>query len=283
MGIIVGLLNAFSTAFTSVFLKKLSGTSPNFLTWVRVASALPALLIIVAVFVPWSLPQKEFWALVIFVITPLEIALAWLGTRALQLSPISIIAPLASLTSIFLIPVGFLILGELPTLLGFGGVLAIVLGSFLIGHRGGEPFMRGLKNVFKEKGSYLASAGAFLASVAISVTKVSFAYAPPLLSALYINLVLAIVLLPFLFIQSPEPLRKHSKALAGVGLTAGLGTALHFIGLALLPAVYYISIKRLSVVIDVFLGRVFFHEDHIRERFFGAVLMFAGIVLIAVG
>ena len=284
MGVLIGIINAISVTFLGVFLKKLSGLSPNFLTWLRWASAWPLLAVVVTIFSSWSVPSLQFWLILIIVIVPLEVLIAYVGTKALYFSPLSIVGTLSAFTSIFLIPVGFLFLGELPTKLGLLGVLAISLGSLALG--GGErgrSVWQGLANILKDKGAQLALFGAFVSSVAISVTKLSFNYAPPLLSAFYIVTVGIIVLLPFFVRQYPRSLKTKTKDLTGLSIFSGLGIALHFIGISLMPVAYYISVKRLSVVLNVVFGRVFFKEKNIKSRLLASVIMVGGIVLIALG
>ena len=284
MGILVGIINAISVTFLGVFLKKLSGLSPNFLTWLRWASALPVLAIVVTIFSSWSVPSLKFWLIVIIVIVPLEVLLAFVGTKALHLSPLSIVGILGSFTSIFLIPVGFFLLGELPTTLGLLGVLTIFVGSLVLGSgEQGENIWQGLLSILKDKGAQLALFGAFVASLAISVTKLSFDYAPPLLSAFYISAFGVIVLFPFLIRQSARTLKIRSKNLTGLSIFSGLGMALHFTGISLIPVAYYISVKRLSVVLNVVFGRVFFKEKNIKSRLAASIIMVGGIVLIALG
>lgn len=43
-----------------------------------------------------------------------------------------------------------------------------------------------------------------------------------------------------------------------------------------------IAVKRLSLFFGVAFGGIFFHEEHIRQRLAGSLLMFAGVVLIAI-
>ena len=284
MGIFAALLNACTVGFLDVFLKKLAGFNPNFLTWVRMASAVPVLAVLVTVFSGWFLPPLKFWLIIAGIVLPLEILLAFVGTKAVQIAPLSLIAPLGAFSSIFLIPMGYFVLGELPTLIGAFGVLLIVIGSFILGwQRGAGRIRYGLWNIFQEPGSYFAFLGAFIAAIAVTITKFSFRYASPLLSAFYLTAAMAILLVPFLFLQSRNSLRLRFWDLAGLSAMSGSGLALHNVGLSLIPAVYYISIKRLSVVINVVLGRVFFNEDNTMERLLGAAIMVAGVILIAFG
>lgn len=285
MGIFVGIANAFSVGLLDVFIKKLSGLSPNFLTWVRMAAAAPVLAVLITLFNKWSIPPWPFWVLIGLVSVPLEITLAYLGTKAIQISPLSLIAPIGAFSSVFLIPVGYIVLGELPSIIGGVGVLLIVVGSFFLGWRRGEVGLRfGLRSVFREPGAWLALLGAFLASIAITIAKFSFRYALPLLSAFYTVLFMAILLLPVMVLSMRQSgLGLRLKHLFGLSVMSGAGIALHYTGLSLIAAVYYISVKRLSTVVNIFFGRIFFGEDHTVERLAGAIFMVAGVILIALG
>jgi uncharacterized membrane protein len=58
----------------------------------------------------------------------------WLYFRALQISPMSLCIPFLAFTPVFLIPTGFVLLGEMPPPLKLVGVVLIVVGS-LVMHR----------------------------------------------------------------------------------------------------------------------------------------------------
>ena len=268
----------------SLWISLLFGNSP--LIWLRMISALPVLAVLVTIFASWRIPPPIFWLLILGVSLPLEIFQFWLGITAIQRSPLSLVAPLASFTSIFLIPVGYLILGELPTRLAFIGIISVVGGAFFLGWRWGETksILESIRNVFTEPGSYLILIGAFLVSISIAVLKRSFAYASPFLTAFYIIAALAVTLtLPALLRPAALPAERRGSLFTGLSLASGLSFALHYTGLSLLPAAYFISVKRLSLLFNVLFGGLFFREEHILERFSGALLMVAGVVLIALG
>ena len=69
----------------------------------------------------------------------------------------------------------------------------------------------------------------------------------------------------------------------GMSASYLITVVLHYIGLSLILAAYFISLKRLSIVFDVFLGRLVHKEGHFRERLTGALFMVAGVLLIAWG
>jgi len=282
MGIFVGLLAAFGASSLNVFLKQLSDFTPNFLSWVRFTAAAISIALIVTVFLDWEIPAIEFWLIVLFAKVPIEILLAYLTTISLRLSDLSIVGPIsASFSSLFLVPVGYFVLGELPTDIGFIGVLSVVGGSFFLGEKKNGKYFEGLKNLILARGVWLAVLSAFLASVAISITKLLFHYAHPLLATFYATATLSIVLVPFALKQQKVRLRSRVKPIVGLWATSSISIALHNYGLSLMPAVYFISIKRLSMIFDVFFGKRFFKEEHVGERLIGASIMVLGVALIA--
>ncbi|MDI6729781.1 MAG: hypothetical protein QMD44_12790, partial [Thermodesulfovibrionales bacterium] len=54
----------------------------------------------------------------------------------------------------------------------------------------------------------------------------------------------------------------------------------HMIAMSLTKVAYMISVKRLSLLIGVFYGYLFFKESGIKERMLGTILMLVGFVLI---
>lgn len=286
MGFLVAILNALTVSSQDVLIKKLRGESNFFLIWLRMAAAVPVLALLVTIFAFWEIPPLAFWFLILGVSLPIEAVQFYLGYTALQRSPLSLIAPLGASVSIFLIPAGWFILGELPTGIGLLGVLFIVFGTFFLGFEDGtrNPW-QALKNIFKESGSWLVIIASAIVSVSITTQKLAFKFASPLLTAFYLILALAIFLLPFAFFLRPRDVKIEGrpKFLTSLGLVSGLSMALNNIGLSLLPAVYYISVKRLSILFNIFFGRFFFQENNIQKRFLGALIMLAGVILIALG
>jgi drug/metabolite transporter (DMT)-like permease len=76
------------------------------------------------------------------------------------------------------------------------------------------------------------------------------------------------------------PLLAAVKASALPGIAYGVMILSHMLALSLTKVAYMISVKRLSLLIAVVFGYLFFRERGIAERLLGATLMFAGFVLI---
>lgn len=124
---------------------------------------------------------------------------------------------------------------------------------------------------------------AFFSALAVTFTKFSYRYVPPLLFAFYIMAALSLAISAALAFRRSSSYGAASPAVLGLGTTYALGMALHYVGLSFLIAVYFISIKRLSIVFDVIFGRLRHREEHFGPRLAGALLMVAGVILIAFG
>lgn len=285
MGFLVAIANAAAVSLQDVLVKKLTGENKFFLIWARVAGALPALALLVTVFGFWSIPPWPFFMLIVGISAPLEVLAFWLGYTALQKMPLSLAAPLHGFTGVFLIPVGYLMLGEVPSAIGLAGVLSVFIGTFFLGRGGPESGVIGsFRNTFTTPGSWIILAAAFIVTIPISIAKISFQYAPPLLAAFYITAAVSLLLVPLAF-RGGIGVRIHGngRLIVGSGLISAVSFSLHYTGLSLLPAAYFISVKRVSILFNVLWGRFIFQEDHIRERFIGAAIMVAGVILIALG
>ncbi len=79
----------------------------------------------------WPPLDVIFWRS-IFLLLPLEIAALFLYLRAIARSPLSLTAPLLSLTPVFLLANGWLILGERASRIGFAGVALIAAGTYFL-------------------------------------------------------------------------------------------------------------------------------------------------------
>ncbi len=280
LGIFIGLLSASTEGVRGAIQKKLSALNPYALTFVSVAASLPVLALLITIFGLWAIPPKTFW-FILALFVPIEIFLQYIGVLMLRYAPLSVAGPLRAFTSIFLIPIAFIMLGEVPSLLGVLGIIIIVCGSLFL-----QPGMftsRELRaRILTDRGVLLALLSAFLAAVTTGILKLTFSYASPLLASFYVDAVTAVVLIP-LFVRHRHMSAVAPRTLAALALTSGAGVTFHTLGLSLLPAAYFVAIKRLSMVISVILGRAFFKEEHFRERMIGSLLMTVGVILLSLG
>lgn len=179
-------------------------------------------------------------------------------------------------------PVSYLLLGELPSLLGGIGILFVIAGTLFLSWDFEDPgFCSSLRTLFKQKGTLYMITAAFFSSLAVSFSKFAYRYVPPLEFAFYISLGLVIVFGPLAWRKSFVSVKGQPFQLIAANIAYGIGQALHYIGLSLLPAAYYISVKRSSILFDVFIGKFRFGESHFKTRLIGSIIMMAGLVCIA--
>jgi drug/metabolite transporter (DMT)-like permease len=227
---------------------------------------------------------------------------------ALGRSDLSLVAPLTSLTPLFMLVTGALILGERPSPAGGIGVSVIVVGAYLLNLSDRRISMTGpLLALFRDPGARAMLLVAFLYSISAAYDKVGVEASSPVFWAAAIQATVALALAPLAARtlwrdarrQDTDPIRPAAEAPAnrGTGRLSnrhlGPGTAIALAGgvmaiglvaqntaLTLTLAAYVIAVKRTSTLFGVLFGHVFFHEQRIRERAVGAVVMLAGFLLV---
>lgn len=283
MGVLVGVANALTVSLQNTLFRNLSAASPFVLNWFRFLVAIPVLAVLVSVFAGWQAPPPAVWVTLLGINLPFELLQSYFYVSAYQRSPQSLVGPLFSLSVIFLIPLGYFVLGEAPSPLGVLGMISVVIGPFLLGWERQGGLHRALANVFREPGSWRMLLAAFFSSLVVVFSKFAYTYVPPLVFAFYITAALLAALTLILVVRRASLRSSAVPQVFGMSAIYGVSVALHYVGLSLLLAAYFISVKRLSIVFDVLLGRAVHGEDHFSSRLAGALLMVAGVILIALG
>jgi drug/metabolite transporter (DMT)-like permease len=249
--------------------------------WVRLAYSAPFLLPFL-LFIEIPLLDSTFWV-AILVLLPMEVAALALYMKALQISPLSLTVPFLSLTPMFAILISFLMLGELPDGSGVAGIVLIVVGAYMLNvnlsSRGAlEPF----KAIWVERGSLLMVCVAFIYSITSSLGKIAVQHSSPAFMGVFYLPFVSLGLLPLALRNG----MRLSELRAGwllfflIGASQALMALCHFKAVSLILVSYMIAVKRLSLLLSVIFGFVFFQEKHLKERLFGSLLMVAGVALI---
>jgi drug/metabolite transporter (DMT)-like permease len=258
-------------------------------------------------------PTDGFW-LALLVSGGINAVATPLIVFALQRSDLSLVAPLTSLTPLFMLGTGAVVLGEVPGPIGVVGVITIVAGAWILAlparHEGVlAPF----RAVLRDPGARAMLVVAALYSVSATYDKVGTQASSPLLWAASVNAVVAAVLGAVLAAAvrarrraapgSTAPARRpadlaHGTDGAGAtvsgrrvvrvmflaGLLAAAIAAAQMTAILLTLAAYVIAVKRTSTLFGVVLGHLVFGERHVRARLLGAAVMLAGFILLtAVG
>lgn len=127
--------SAFFAALTAIFGKLgVTGVNSNLATFIRTVVILAVIAGIVSLRHEWARPTGLPWHSWLFlVLSAIATGLSWLCYyRALQLGPVSKVAPIDKLSVAMAIVLGLVFLGEKPSLpLLIGGIL-IVAGAIVI-------------------------------------------------------------------------------------------------------------------------------------------------------
>ncbi len=280
--VLLSLIAAFTLA-TSDALTKKSLTSHNeyIIAWLRLIFSLP-LLLILFLFIPVPELGKEFYTA--FAISlPLELFSIILYIKALRLSPLSLTLPFLALTPVFLIFISYVILGERVSSVGAIGIFFIAAGSYTLNiSKIKEGIFEPLRSITRERGSVLMIGVALIYSLTSTLGKVAIQHSSPLFFGSTYFTALALFFAPIAFYMNKEK-KMESKTILSVilpGIFYSLMVVSHMIAISLAKVAYVISVKRMSLIIGVLYGYLFFKEKNIGERFIGASLMFIGFIMV---
>ena len=209
--------------------------------------------------------------------------LAWnLFFRALQKASLAHTMPFTAFTPLFLIPVAFILLGELPDGKGVLGILLIISGGYGIHLRSGnlfEPF----KNLVSNKGTRLMLIVALIWSISATVEKVAVLSSSQVFYGSIIQALLSLAYLPYLLRgrkEKTEIIRQNLSGLFLLGLISGLLVFFQFTALKYMLVSYVIAFKRAGVVVSVLLGIILFREKNPFKNLFCTALMVGGVFLL---
>lgn len=211
-------------------------------------------------------------------------AVTLLYFRALQISPLSVCVPFLSFTPVFLIPTGFIILGEVPSPLKALGVALIVVGS-LVMHR--RLFASGwgapVRAIFREKGSRYMLLVSFIFSLTNPLDKKLVTMSDVFIEAFSFGTGLAIAFWIMGRLQSGDfraASRANWKWISLAGVLDAVSLLFQLASYTYIAVVITVSIKRAGIVLSVFSGYLFFHERGITDKVIAATVMFCGVLIL---
>jgi len=285
--VFLSLASAFFLATSDAIAKKAVHDNNEYLVaWFRLIFTLPV-VIAALLFVPIPDLDADFYR-AFFLALPIELVTIILYIKALKISPLSLTLPFLALTPVFLIAVSYLVLDETVSLVGGMGILLIAAGSYMLNI---EEVRKGMSAPFKaivrEKGSLFMIAVALLYSITSSAGKMAIEHSSPVFFGAAYFIALNIAYIPLGLYMGRHDLKafirgKRYISLLLPGLFYGLMVLAHMEAIKLTKVAYMISVKRTSLLMGVLYGYFLFREKNIRERLLGALLMFAGFVLVVI-
>lgn len=284
--LLLALVSAVFVAIRNVITRKLIFlVDKNVILYAEyLFSALFSTLLILFVGIPEIKPTFYYSIVIASIIDVIAIRFF---IKAIAQAELAKTFPLVAFTPIFLLATSFFILNEIPSIMGFFGVLTIVFGVYLLRLESIKVgFFEPFKVLVKEKGPRHMLVAAFLFSLVGPIFKKAILNSSPFF-ALSTTQFLSTLFLFLIFLPKKRIYTIHKKIVSNFKLLflAGLATFLAalalFIAFRFALVVYTVSIKRTSILFTIILGFVFFKEKDFARSLIAGAIMIVGIFLIA--
>jgi len=283
--LLLGLAAAVGDAGADAVTKRFfSHLSPYTMGLARLLFAAPFLMLATL----WvSTPPLDLtFFLTVAVMLPLEVTAMLMYMRALKVCHLSLCIPFLAFTPVFMIFTGWLFLGESLNPWGIAGTILIAVGSYILGLEGGrQGFWAPIKALARETGARLMLGVAAIYSCTAALFKVAVLHSQATFFGAFYPLVLSGVMAAG-YPWSREAFGPVLKTKFSRGMVLAFFFILSLFSVAksleLAPAAYVIAVKRTSLVIGVLLGGLWLRERPFVPRLAGVVLMWSGVVVIAV-
>jgi drug/metabolite transporter (DMT)-like permease len=281
LAIVLLLTSAFMHALWNLILKQ-SEVKYVAMNWQVLLSGAAA---IVAIFF-LGLPPRSMWLFAI-ASTILEVLYFLLLMYAYTDHDFSLIYPVARGAAPALVVIwAALFLREIPTTIGLFGILLIVLGLVIIG---ATSVLQNHENKPHLKGIVLALGVAFIISVYTIVDGTAVKQHPDSalpyalsMFALVPFLTTPVVVRRFGWVAFAQAWREQSLRLILGGILGVVAYTTALFAYSFAPLNYSEAIREVGVVIGAFLGWRFLKEKMGGYRLLGALVIFVGILLIAI-
>lgn len=287
IGIILGLLTAFSKTSADLISKhSLNSDINEYVTgWALRFFALPFLLIVLFVVgIPDSIGSGFYYTVPISGLISIIATVCMM--KAYKLSDISIIAPLYSVSPIFLLVTSPIMINEFPSPIGLIGVLLILLGLYIMKIKSAKVgLLEPIKAIIKEPGVKYMMVVAVLYSISANLDKIGTEASSAIFYSLSIHIVAVLGLTPLMILKSEnwkKEIEDNTKYIIPIGLLNGLASVLYMAAFTYTLVIYISAIKRASTVTTVLGGWLLLGEENIRERLPGAIIIIIGVIIISV-
>jgi drug/metabolite transporter (DMT)-like permease len=284
IGFSLGLAAALCWSGLDVVRKAISGkASPTALAVFLLVGQLPFLGVWAAVDQTW-IGDSDYWPPAVASMTMNALANV-LFMRSVQLSALSRTVPLLSLTPVFSALVAIPLLGEVPTVVHWVGILFVVVGALVLNSDRSEQWWRSITH---EKGAPHMLGVAVLWALSTALDKRALPSASPASHAFLLAAGSGTILVTWMLARREHAdLREVWNAPKGllVGLVgfAVAAIALQMLALQVLWVAVVETLKRaIGVIGSVVMGRMFFGEPITGRMLLAIALMVAGTTVLAI-
>lgn len=283
LGILLATMVAVIKGFQTIYQRRNALDTDEFITaFSSRAFGVPILLLAI---IYTGLPKlsPEFLLLAI----PQSLVIAFTSiiiAKAYKESDASIVTPMFAISPILVLFTSFIILGELPDLLGGLGVILIAFGAYILKVKESRKVLDPLKKLWDERGVQLILIVIFIYAITANTDKIGVQMSSPVMWPLTVYALSSFFMLPVMMKKSSDWGEKVKDNLKPLSLLGGLGAVsiiLQMMAIKLTLVSYVVSIKRLSIPITVIFSYFMLNEkSSFKERIAGSALMALGALLI---
>jgi len=252
--------------------------------WGRFTFLLP----FAALFVLWhgapTIKPGFVWACLLFAVCQIISTMAL--SKALKLSPISMVTALWKVSLLILVGLGYVTLKEEPSLLGIAGITISMSGVYLLHvQRAHISWWAPLTVLFTDRGlRYTLLAALFFAPSVITI-KWAMQLSDPYMGTLGGYLAASLLVTPIVLTTSRRyfaAVPRHWMAFVSFGLFAALTTVTQGHAYLLTLSSYVEAVKQVEILFALAIGTLLFGEKQkVREIAPGALVMLAGVVILS--
>jgi uncharacterized membrane protein len=224
-----------------------------------------------------DLPWRFWWPLIIIwgVLYPVQ---TYLMYRAIRESDISTVTPVMCLLPVFNVGTSFVLLGEVPSIIGMIGILLIVLGTYMM--------LRKKNAETKISMPVLLMIGAmFCIAIGSSLDKVSIQVSNPVFYAFMNTLGASIVFLVMIHFYKERESFKHMGykfwVLTFMGLLQALSFTASMYAFKYGPVSYVLAIRAGSYVLAGLYGVMVLKEDFSSRKKIAFICFLLGVLSLA--
>lgn len=287
--LLLTLICAFSLASSDAAAKRWFSSRG---TWDMVLVRLGLAGLLLAPWLAWQHPGEltaGFWGWMA-VLAPLELAAMLLYMRAIRDHALSLTLPYMAFTPVFIVVIGYLVLGEVVSGRGLAGIGLVVAGSWLLNFESIDrlslkAMLAPFHAILRNPGSRMMLLAALIyAFAAVGSKDAMLEVGSEGFGALYFVVIGGFSLLATTLFR-PRAWRVLGEQPGVSLLVAGLMAVMvitHFAAIAQVEAAYMIAVKRTSLLFGILYGALLFGERHLGRHLLAGGLMVAGVALIAI-
>jgi drug/metabolite transporter (DMT)-like permease len=207
-------------------------------------------------------------------------------SKALKLGAISIVTALWKISLLILLGMAWVTIGERPSALGIAGVLTSAAGVYFLNvSRARISPWEPLLVLFTDRGQRWTLVAALFYAPSVITIKQAIVASDTATGTLGAYTAASLIMTPIALATSARhfaAVPHHWKAFVGLGLFAALTTLSQGKAYTLTLSSYVEAVKQVEILFAMAIGVLVFNEaQRVRESAAGAVVMLAGMVLLA--